>query len=673
MFNIVRWFDETSIQKKLLTIFSIPVVLMVLVSMLVYTNTQSMVNDNQWVVHTQKAISRAQELMTLTVDMETGQRGFLVTGDEQFLEPYIQALTVWDEKIAVLARQVSDNPPQVHRLENINALHLQWLETIGLTEINLRRKVSQGTENMQSVIDHVELEEGKAIIGAIRAEIDLFIAIEESLILTRIQASERSADSTVIVLVIGTLLSALMTVVIAYWSSTRLKQRIQTLLTGANHLSSGNLAEGKLTLSNEAATSSIDEVALLASAFREMADNLYSTDKKIRENNEVLKQEKVKAEAAVKAKSEFLSTMSHEIRTPLNGVLGIAQIIDHETKEPSTKEYASIILSSGHHLLTIINDILDFTRIEENRLELEHDPFLIDQVISPVCKTLEPLVAEKSVQFIVQNEVKATTEFIGDSARLRQILFNLVGNAAKFTDKGQVIVKAEHDTRRRELILSVKDSGLGIPTEKQATIFNSFEQADASTTRKFGGTGLGLSIVSKLVELMKGEITLKSEEGLGSLFTVTIPVESTEVKSIANVEDDNESDLSAVKVSGLSVLIAEDNPVNAFIAKRFCEELGYHAELAENGHVAIKMVEAKDYDLILMDNHMPVVNGIEATHIIRSELKKDVIIFAYTADVCQEAKGRLLNAGVDCVLEKPLERDSFLDAFGRFIPQQNRA
>ncbi|MEZ8826549.1 CHASE3 domain-containing protein [Vibrio amylolyticus] len=670
MLNIVRWFDEISIQKKLITIFSIPVVLMLFVSMYVYTNTQSMANHNHWVAHTHKAIARAQELLTLVVDMETGQRGFLITGYDHFLEPYDRSLLLWNEKIDILSEQVSDNPPQVIRLALIKKLHQQWLDTAGQKEIVQRLKVNQGLADMQSVVHLVQLEVGKEIIDAIREELTHFIDVEEKLINVRVLVSDRSAKTTFLGLIIGSILSALVTSFVAIWSSTRLKQRIHTLLTATNHISTGNLTEGKLALDQGGKAVSKDEVAKLAMAFSDMAENLYSNDKKLRDSNQMLKQEKVKAESAVKAKSEFLSTMSHEIRTPLNGVLGIAQIIENETKEATTKAHAGIILSSGQHLLTIINDILDFTRIEENKLELKQEPFSIEQVTSPVCQTLEPMIKEKGVDLMVQNEVPDDVEFMGDSARLRQILFNLVGNAAKFTEQGHIVVRVAQKQKNHELLLSVMDSGLGIPAEDQANIFNSFEQVDTTTTRKFGGTGLGLAIVKKLVRLMGGSVSLESEVGVGSLFTVVVPIVSTVSRS--PVEMNSNTNQEALDVRGQRVLIAEDNTVNAFIAKRFCEDLGYHVDLAENGLIATEMAAEKHYNLILMDNHMPQMNGVEATYYIRQTLKKDVTIFAYTADAFQEAHDELLNAGVDQVLTKPLELTSFIDAFNRFLPKSER-
>ncbi|ABU74059.1 hypothetical protein VIBHAR_06167 [Vibrio campbellii ATCC BAA-1116] len=321
---------------------------------------------------------------------------------------------------------------------------------------------------------------------------------------------------------------------------------------------------------------------------------------KLKHLNDELIEATEKAERAAKAKSQFLATMSHELRTPMNGVLGISQIIANETQEKTTKEHVKIILDSVQHLMTILNDILDFSKVEENRLDLEAAPFNLLQVLTPVCSAIQPLVEEKNIQLYVENEVPDTIEFKGDCARVRQILFNLAGNAVKFTGDGHVLIRAELDEQKRCLLISVNDTGIGIPGDKQGCIFNSFEQADTSTTRKFGGTGLGLAIVKKLTELMSGEIKLKSVESIGTQFVVELPIPWIEKELPATqntpVKQQRESKRH------LHILLAEDNRVNAIVAKGFCEKLGHTVEIAENGLIATKKAQEHQYDLILMSD-----------------------------------------------------------------------
>ncbi|HCG6692998.1 ATP-binding protein [Vibrio parahaemolyticus] len=382
----------------------------------------------------------------------------------------------------------------------------------------------------------------------------------------------------------------------------------------------------------------------------------------LKQLNSELEAETDKAERAAKAKSSFLAAMSHELRTPMNGVLGISQLIAEETKEPVTKEHIKVILDSGQHLMTILNDILDFSKVEENKLELEKTPFHLEQVLTPVCSAIQPLIDEKSIELIVENDVPNNTEFTGDCARLRQILFNLAGNAVKFTNEGHVLIRTELNSEDKHLLIIVSDTGIGIAPDKQGRVFNSFEQADSSTTRRFGGTGLGLAIVKKLTELMGGSITLKSVEGVGTQFIVTLPIPWNESEK----PSPQHTPVRTRSTQNLRILLAEDNRVNALVAKGFCEKLGHAVDVAENGLVAVEKARDNDYDLILMDNHMPEMNGVEATRFIREKLGVKTLLFAYTADVFREAHDHFIAAGADHVLTKPLQRESFADALKQF-------
>ncbi|ELP2672602.1 response regulator [Vibrio parahaemolyticus] len=382
----------------------------------------------------------------------------------------------------------------------------------------------------------------------------------------------------------------------------------------------------------------------------------------LKQLNSELEAETDEAERAAKAKSSFLAAMSHELRTPMNGVLGISQLIAEETKEPVTKEHIKVILDSGQHLMTILNDILDFSKVEENKLELEKAPFHLEQVLTPVCSAIQPLIDEKSIELIVENDVPNNTEFTGDCARLRQILFNLAGNAVKFTNEGHVLIRTELNSEDKQLLIIVSDTGIGIAPDKQGRVFNSFEQADSSTTRRFGGTGLGLAIVKKLTELMGGSITLKSVEGVGTQFIVTLPIPWNESEK----PSPQHTPVQTRSTQNLRILLAEDNRVNALVAKGFCEKLGHAVDVAENGLVAVEKARDNDYDLILMDNHMPEMNGVEATRFIREKLRVKTLLFAYTADVFREAHDHFIAAGADHVLTKPLQRESFADALKQF-------
>ncbi|MEG3696409.1 CHASE3 domain-containing protein, partial [Vibrio coralliirubri] len=411
---IAGWFDNISLQKKLLVSFLIPIALMLIVAFSVHENTRTVVKDNSWVVHTHKAIARAQELLSLTVDLETAERGYLITGDPVFLEPYHLALDVWPQKLQTLANQVSDNPPQVERLYRIDDIHKTWLKQSGEKEINQRSLVNKGEAKIQSVIDLTQQQTGKKLIDEIRQEIAQFIEIEQQLIITRVEKSENSANQTSYILILGTLFSVFISLLVAAWASKRINRRLHTLLEATNQVAAGHLDQGAAILELSSNINTQDEIAHLKQGFQKMTANLISNDSEMRAKTQELIAERTKAEAAVKAKGDFLSTMSHEIRTPMNGVLGISQIIASQTQEPETKENINIILDSGHHLMTILNDILDFSKVEENKLELDVAPFNFVQVMQPVCSALKPLADEKDIRLLIENNIPKNIQLVGD-------------------------------------------------------------------------------------------------------------------------------------------------------------------------------------------------------------------------------------------------------------------
>ncbi|MEZ9059240.1 ATP-binding protein [Vibrio pelagius] len=374
-----------------------------------------------------------------------------------------------------------------------------------------------------------------------------------------------------------------------------------------------------------------------------------------------------KAEKANNAKSLFLATMSHELRTPMNGVLGIAQIIKDDSHEIETRKQAQLIMDSGQHLVTILNDILDFSKVEQGKMELESSPFTVPDLIVHLDKTLTSLAEGKGIKLRITNRVPTNIQLIGDQARTRQILFNLAGNAIKFTETGKVELEFDiQDTSPRAIQMLITDTGIGIAEDKIDSIFSAFEQAELSTTRKFGGTGLGLSIVKQLVELMGGSISVFSQPNVGTQFTVTIPFELEEK---VHQEDATITEAHGLALKDFSVLLVEDNKVNAMVIKKFCESLNLRVENAYDGLQALDKLKKQSYDLIIMDNHMPKMNGIEAIQNIRNKLKLKTVIFACTADVFKEAHDEFIECGANFVLTKPLQKHSLQNAIYQFEEQ----
>ncbi len=374
------------------------------------------------------------------------------------------------------------------------------------------------------------------------------------------------------------------------------------------------------------------------------------------------------AEAAARAKSEFLANMSHEIRTPLNGVLGMTELAVAEAGNSKVKEYLDIVRTSGLSLLQIINDILDLSKIEAGRMTVESVPFNLHQVLAHAAALFKPTADGKKLSLALQYPDNAPRCFVGDGTRVRQIILNLVSNALKFTERGGVSIEVQIsplEEQRALVRIAVVDTGVGIPLEAQSKLFQSFTQADASTTRRFGGTGLGLAISRQLCKLMGGTMGLTSQPGQGSTFWLELPLPITE--SVPEEEVSARAPLhSDPNAAPLRVLLAEDNLVNQKVAGRMLERLGVEVDIVGNGFEAVTKVKEQRYSLILMDCQMPLCDGYEATSAIRawerSAQLSPIPIIALTAHALPGDRQRCLQAGMDDYLTKPLRADDLRQA-----------
>ncbi len=378
-----------------------------------------------------------------------------------------------------------------------------------------------------------------------------------------------------------------------------------------------------------------------------------------------LKEARDAAESANAGKDEFLANMSHEIRTPLNGIMGMLQLAETTKLDVEQVDYVETALVSCRNLMRIINDVLDFSKMEAGRLDIVRQRFVLSEVVEPVMAVARPQAGEKGVRLELRME-DCEECYIGDEGRLRQVLFNLVGNAVKFTHQGEVgvvVSPLSYDSGDHRLLISVSDTGIGIPEDKIDYLFEAFTQEDGSYTRSYQGSGLGLGIVKRLVELMGGNIAVDSAEGIGTTVYCSVRVQAAVQGSFVPVVRFDRP------ARPLNILLAEDDPVSRIMARRMLEKHGHTVSCVMNGREVLEHVRDVQFDCVLMDVQMPIMDGLEATRLVK-QMQNDMPVIGLTAHAMEGDRDRFLAAGMDDCLTKPFEYDEINQMLARWTAME---
>jgi signal transduction histidine kinase/ActR/RegA family two-component response regulator len=634
------------------------------------------------------ALAKANQLYRLVVDMETGKRGFCITQKEEFLEPYNSASAQFNDLMQSLKALVSHHPNQAKKLERIQRLVEQWQNEVakpGIAQARRAGAIRESGEYPQALWEVAALVEagtGKALLDAIRAEFSSFMKVEEEHCTQRYASSSETTIRTKRITALVVLFSMAFGSAVAALSIHVITSSVGRLVKGTKIIGAGNLNH-RIEVRGE------NEIGQLAITFNQMMDdierethwrkqaehNLIKANRHLEQQTILAQDMAAQAEMANKAKSEFLANMSHEIRTPMNSIMGFSELLAESDLSADQKDDVNIMREASKDLLTLIDDILDFSKIEAGQLEVNVIECPLGKTLSFLESIMKVQAYKKSLDFRVVKNADLPDHMQTDPFRLQQCLINLVGNAIKFTDQGHVHVKISHqmEENRPFIRFDIEDTGVGIPRDRQQAIFESFTQADGSTTRKYGGTGLGLTVTKQLTGLLGGKLTLSSEVGKGSVFSLIIPTNMVSAERLGPKQGNglkkrvDELQIPEAGTYSGHVLVAEDNETSQTLMKLSLTRMGLEVSIAKDGNQALQKASSSTFDMILMDIQMPHMNGYEVTRTLRQQ-GNDTPIVALTAKAMSDDEKKCLESGCDDYLAKPVNRIELLTILAKYLP-----